>query len=285
MLLIDMSNLVYSRALGYHTNTGDQVGLNELRGLTLTTIKEVKTKLSEYSDEVVLCFDSANYWRRNKFPQYKENRKSMKEKSTFDWNLFHETYDKLKKEFKENLPFHFILVDEAEGDDVIAVLAKRYSQHKKICIVSSDTDFIQLQQYVSKNIKQYSLHHKKLITPKNQEYDIFEHIVRGDTGDGIPNILSDDDTLINPDKRQKSITSKNIAEWSKHGLSRPEMFCDENVIKKFERNKLLVDLREIPENICQKIVETFENTNPKKGMLHQYLTATRLLRLVEDGKF
>lgn len=287
MLLIDMSNLVFSSAIDYHTKTGEQISLDTLRHMTLNSLKSVKDKLKDYCQDgyCILCFDAANYWRRDFFPHYKGKRKSNRDKTSLDWNKLFEAYKELKVELKENIPCHFLLVDGAEADDLIAVLAERYAKTHKICIASSDTDFVQLQITVDEKIKQWSLYHKKFITPKIEKYDLFEHVLRGDTGDGIPNILSDDDVFMCENKRQKSLMTKKIDDWRTHGLFQPEKFCDDLMLERFKRNLKLIDFREIPENISQKIVDEFETVQPAKGKVFGYLVAHRLTSLIGSGKF
>lgn len=285
MLLVDMSNLVFSAASDYNRKTGEQIDLKLLRHIVLSTLKSVKDKLKDYTkDGVVLCFDSKHYWRRDLFPLYKGKRAATREKDKMDWQLLFAAYKDLKEEFKDNLPYYCLEVDGAEADDIIAVLSTRFGQNREICIASADGDFIQLQQNVSPKIKQYSLFHKKFITPKNQAYDLFEHIICGDTGDGIPNILSDDDAIMNPEKRQKPVTKKKLAEWEKHGIAAPENFCgDLEALKRFERNRQLIDLRCVPQELRMKIVEDFDNTVPASGQVFNYLVRNKLMKIIQAG--
>lgn len=286
MLLIDMSNLVFSAASDYHRKTGEQMDIHLLRHIVLSTLKSTKDKLKVYADEVVLCFDSRSYWRRDMFPHYKGKRKENRDKDKMDWKALFEAYDIMKRELRENFPFHCIEVDKAEADDIIAVLTTRFGNSREICIASSDGDFIQLQMNVNPKIKQWSLYHKKFITPKSQKYDLFEHICRGDDGDGVPNILSEDDTFVVPGKRQKSVMAKKMAEWTKSGMAQPERFCvDMDMLRRFERNRQLIDLRCVPEDIAQKIVEAYENSTPPKGQIFSYMIANRLTKLMAAGSF
>jgi hypothetical protein len=127
------------------------------------------------------------------------------------------------------LTFHikFIHIDRAEADDVIAVLTK-YAQEnelvqeglveesQKILILSSDKDFKQLQLYP--NVKQWSPMQKKYVTATQREiieYKI-EHIVKGDAGDGIPNILSKDDVFMKgerPETYERKTSPRILRKW------------------------------------------------------------------------
>ncbi len=287
MLIIDMSNLVFSQVLDFHAKTKEQVDMHVVRNLSIDRMKNLKSKLKEYSDEIVLAFDSRHYWRKDIFPYYKGKRKEGRDKSTFDWNAFFPMYDQFKQELRDYFPVKCIEVHGAEADDIMAVLSSRFGPHMPVCISTSDNDMIQIQQHVCPNVKQWSPWHKKFLTPKNSDYDLFEHICTGDAGDGVPNILSDDDTFMaEPKKRQKPLRKDRLAEWKKHGINGPEYFClDAAMLDRFHRNRNLIDLRLIPEDLAAKIVEEYENAVPNTGKMFTYLTANRLTKVLKEGGF
>lgn len=279
-----MSNLAIAGAQEYHSKTKEVIDRDLLRHIILNSVRALKTKLSAYSDEIILAYDGRSYWRKDEFEFYKGKRKAGREASTFDWTRFFEDYNVLKQEFRENLPFVSLEIDGAEADDVIGVLAKLFGNSKKICIASSDTDFVQLQQLVNSSIKQWSMNKKKFITPQTESYDLLEHIVRGDVGDGIPNILSDGDTLMNPDKRQTPLKKTALAEWQKHGIANYEKFCkDAAMLDRFTMNKKLIDFRCIPEHIAIKIADAYHNYDVVKGKTFNYLTKNRLVKILREG--
>ena len=93
---------------------------------------------------------------------------------------------------------------------------------------------------------------------------IKEHIIKGDTGDGIPNILSDDDALINKDKRQKPLSKKKIQNWLTK--TRPEDFgVDEQIVKNYKRNQLLIDLSYTPKELKDQILEIYRTQKVASG--------------------
>ena len=286
MIIFDMSNLVFSTMLDYHAKTKEQSDMSLIRHLILGKLIAEKKRLKEYADELVFVFDSRHYWRKDRFKYYKGNRKKGRDESSFDWNAFFVHYDEFKKEIRENFPGRYLEVHGAEADDVMAVLAMRYGPTGNVCLVTSDTDMLQIQQYICPKVKQWSLFHKKFITPKNSEYDLFEHIVRGDSGDGVPNILSQEDVLMVAGLRQKPVSSKKMIEWSRHGIEEPEKFCDsQQMLDNFIRNRDLVDLRKIPLDLQMKIVEAYDNSEIPKGRMFNYLTANRLTRILKEGGF
>lgn len=286
MIVIDMSNLVFSAVLDFHAKTKEQVDMHVIRNLCIDRLKTYKEKLKEFGPEIVLAFDSRHYWRKDIFPFYKGKRKEGRDKSTFDWNAFFPMYDQFKQELREYFPVKCLEVEGAEADDLMGVLGPRYAAHGSVVLVTSDGDMLQLQ-HQNAGIKQWSPWHKKFLTPRNTEYDLFEHICQGDGGDGIPNILSDDDTFMSdPKKRQKSLRKTKLEEWKKHGINNPEYFCpDAEALDRFHRNRKLIDLRCIPDALTVKIVEAYEEAKPVTGKMFNYLTANRLMKILKDGGF
>lgn len=283
MVIIDMSNLVFSQVLDFHSKTKEQVDIKVVRNLTLDKMISVKRKTLKYADEIVCAFDSRHYWRKDFFPYYKGKRKAARDDSTFDWQSFFKIYDEFKEEIKEFFPVKFIEVHGAEADDIMAVLSQMYGPTGNVCLVTSDKDMIQIQ-HLCPSVKQWSPWHSKFLTPRNSKYSLFEHVVKGDAGDGIPNILSEDDTFMVDGKRQKAIFKKKLEEWSTYGINQPELFCpDAATLDRFVRNKRLVDLREIPEELTKKIVEEYNNAVIPRGKMFTYLTANRMTRILKEG--
>jgi len=174
--------------------------------------------------------------------------------------------DKFKKELRESFPYKVIDVENAEADDIIGTLAPRHSIHGKVLIISSDGDFLQLQKF--KNVKQYNPIQKKFIKSVNPALELKEKIIKGDKGDGIPNILSPSDCFVR-DLRQKPITKGMLEKL----LSEDHTKWDENSMIGFSRNQMLIDLNMIPSDIKDKIINTYEETKPatKQKMLNYFI--------------
>lgn len=283
MLLIDMSNIAFSVCLDFWEKTKEHPDIQMMRHLVLNKLIAEKKKLNQYAEEVVFCFDGPHSWRKRVFPNYKAGRSSDREESSFDWNRFFSDYNQLKQEFRDYFPVKCVEVGGAEGDDIIAILAMRYANAKDVVIISADKDLIQIQQCISKNVKQYSPYMKKFLTPKGKDYDLFEHVIRGDKTDGIPNFLSHEDSFVTK-TRQKSIQTAKLAEWAKHGIENPEFFCEnEEQLRRFHQNRTLIDLRKIPDDIANKIVEAYGAAEEQRGKMHSYLTGNRLSRILAAG--
>ena len=108
---------------------------------------------------------------------------------------------------------------------------------------------------------------------------LYDKTIRGDTGDGVPNILSSDDTLITEGKRQTPVTKKKMELWRG---KKPEEFCNEAMLRNYHRNKTLVDLRETPKSIRINIVNQYDNQEAgDRSQLLNYFVDKRLKNLME----
>jgi hypothetical protein len=278
VILIDLNQVLISNLM-MQINSNPKVKLDEdlIRHMVLNSLRSYVRQFKEKYGEIVIACDGKSYWRKEVFPFYKSNRKKDREKSPFDWNLIFDTLNKIRDELATHFPYKVINIDGAEADDIIAVLAARYSPHQEVLILSSDKDFVQLQKY--KNVTQYSPILKRYVSVEDPIMYVKEHIIRGDRGDGIPNFLSSDNTFA-LGERQKVINTKRLSEWL---TKSPEEFCtNETMLRNYKRNQMLVDLDYVPERIRTSIVEAYENTHPpKRAGLLNYFIEKRLKNLME----
>lgn len=266
MILIDFSQIAVGTCVEFNIRNPEQIlDLNLMRHMLLNQIIGISKKFRKYG-KCIVCFDSHSYWRKKVFPFYKLNRRADREKLEFNWKEFFENIEKLKIEFKENIPFIFLEVDEAEADDLIAILSKSYSPHEKIIIVSSDKDFLQLQKN-STNIEQWSPYKRKFLDATS--YSLHEHICRGDIGDGIPNCLSDDDAIFDKTKRCKQIRTANISKIDIESSG-------------YKRNNQLINFDFIPEYLKKKILISFNQYNIHNNFF-KYCLNHKLTKILESG--
>jgi hypothetical protein len=254
-------------------------------------LKSYKKKYAKEYGEMVICCDGRKYWRRDFFPNYKASRKKNREASDLDWKLIFDTLSEMREDLAVHFPYRVIHVEEAEADDVIAVMTKwlqtnnqciqgLVEEPQKILILSSDKDFKQLQLYPT--VKQWSPMQKKYITATKQEIRDFmvEHIVKGDSGDGVPNIFSKDDVFVSGE-RQKVCSAKRLQEFIENG----EAACRNDEEKRnYTRNQTLVDFFFIPEDVSQDIVSAYINTKPNtdKMKIMNYLMENRCRLLLDE---
>ena len=287
MIIIDLNQVMISNLmmqLGNHTNA--QIDEGMVRHMVLNALRSYKQKFGEDYGELVIACDNTNYWRKQLFPYYKANRKKNQEKSEIDWKSVFETMNKIRAELKEFFPYKVVDVESAEADDVIATLVKNYTSSfdqldgKGILILSGDKDFIQLHR---SHIKQYDPVRKKWIQHNDPEQYLREHVLKGDSGDGIPNVLSSDNCFV-VGERQKPLTQKKIDALLELGLDGK---IDHSLARNYMRNKHLIDLSMIPKEVEKRILECY-NLQEEKGRdkMFNYFIANRLKHLMEHiGEF
>ena len=293
MIIVDLNQVMLSNLLmqlGNHTNA--QIEENMVRHMILNSLRSYRTKFgADYGDMVIAC-DNTNYWRRKMFPYYKANRKKAQEKSDLDWKAIFECLNKIRAELKEFFPYRVIDIESAEADDVISTLVNQFGytsddglammsfNSEKLLILSGDKDFIQLHKY--ENVKQYDPTRKKWITHKNPGQYLKEHILKGDAGDGVPNILSSDNCFV-VGERQRPLTAKKMEHYLK--LTPNEM--ETAIARNYMRNKQLIDLDETPEDIRVKVMESYQaQENKDRSKLMNYFIANKLRNLTEHiGEF
>lgn len=279
MIIFDYHQVAISNIMEQIGSSKKPVAIDEslVRHMILNTLRTyVKKFKSTHGPEVVIACDSTKYWRREMFPHYKANRKKMRDASGHDWNAIFEVLNKIKEELKEYSPYKVIDVPTCEADDIIAVLAEKYSPFGKVMILSSDKDFAQLQRYP--NVEQYSPIMKKAIKEPLPLFQLKQLIIRGDKNDGVPNILSPDDVFVSGG-RQKAITEAKLITWLNQ---EPKDFCTEDMFVKFKRNEMLIDLTKIPSRLKTEILNTYDAAEPKsKQAFMNYMMKYRLKNLID----
>ena len=279
MILLDFSNIIVGSIMVSHKIPDtERFGEDFIRHLVLNSIRSYRNKYKNKYGEIVICTDFHSSWRKEVFPFYKAHRKVERDKQKaekgMDWSALFETINKIIIEIDTFFPYKVIRVEHAEGDDVIAVLSRTFKE--KSLIVSSDKDFSQLYKY--KWIRQFSPMKQKMLNSIDPIMYLKEHIIRGDKGDGIPNILSDDDCIVSG-VRQKSISKKKIVNWLDQD---PHDFNDE-MKRGWIRNKILIDFDLIPKNIATAILKQYnEEKKYQQGQLMNYFIKNRFKYLMEN---
>ena len=148
---------------------------------------------------IICVFDGkgSSINRKNIDPNYKAHRSNTR---ITNWGMFDtkaEEYESLSsqisrlKDYLSCLPVHCLEMEKLEADDIIAYMALQASKsNKKITIVSSDKDFLQL---INKSVDVYSPIKKTLIDTQNikeaigvvpENYSIVKALL-GDNSDGL----------------------------------------------------------------------------------------------------
>jgi len=279
-ILVDLNQVAISNLMVAINTYSKNSEINEdlIRHMVLNSLRMYKVKFGEKYGDLVICCDGRHYWRRKIFPFYKASRKRDRKQSALDWTLIFETLNKIRDEIEENFPYKVISVDRAEADDCIAAIINHSSPFEKILILSGDKDFMQLHDHM--NVDQYAPVQKKFLRTSDPKKYLKEHILRGDRGDGVPNFLSPDDVLVSG-ARQKPISKKKVEVWVES--EDPKDFCtDDNMLHGYHRNKQLIDLSCIPEDLQDEILEQYGSSESgDRSKIFNYFIKHRMKLLME----
>ena len=280
MILVDMNQVTLSNLM-VQIGGRKEVEPDLVRHMVLNSLRGYRSRFSGEYGELVLCYDAKNNWRREVFPNYKYSRRKDRKESKLDWNAIFDTLHLIRDELDEFFPYKVLQVDTAEADDIIASIvfhvAKEPKNYEKVLILSGDKDFIQLQQH--NFVAQYSPTQKKFINGVDPTTYIKEHILQGDRSDGVPNFLSPDNCFVE-EIRQRPISKRKLATWIE---LEPKDFCNEEMMRNFHRNRTLIDLNYIPEEIVDKCIQTYVDTSSgDRKQLLNYFIKYKLKNLMEN---
>ena len=277
MILVDFSGIAIA-TIAVNKVNDEQM----LRHMILNSLRMYNKKFKAEYGQMVLACDSSS-WRRDYFPQYKANRRSGRTESDFDWAEAFRIMNQVKDEIKENFPYKVIHIDNSEADDIIGTMVEQtqeFGQYEKVMIVSSDHDFKQLQRY--DNVKQFSPMTKKFVEETHPRQNLQLKILTGDAGDGIPNVLSHDDTFVNGDRQTP--LSKKKKEAIIEDLAEGELLYAASWYRNYCRNETLIDLSKTPTAIKEEIVSEYNSQDPwhNKGKVFPYLINKNMKMLIES---
>ena len=256
MILLDYSQIALANIIVQKIDDEELI-----RHMILNSIRMYNKKYRDEYGQMVICCDGFNTWRKEYFPEYKANRKKSRSASDLNWENIFLFLNQIREEIKENLPYKVIHMEGMEADDIIGTLTyetQEFGQHEPVMIISSDKDFIQLHKF--NNVKQFSPARKQLLAEKHPRKYLFEHVCRGDTGDGIPNVLSPDNCFTDGIK-QSPLRQTVIDFWTENEENMPQ-----EVLRNYQRNSTLIDLSKIPTDIYNSIVQEYNTQVPAMRM-------------------
>ena len=285
MILIDFTQIAIGSLMVAINRGGENVDDGLIRTLVLNNLKYYRGRFNEKYGELVICCDSKHYWRRDYFPNYKANRKKDRASSGHDWDFIFTSLNDVRDEIKEHFPYKVLEVYGAEADDIIATLVK-YEKSDDTVIISSDKDFIQLHSH---KVKQYSPVSKKFVNGSVPLEYLREHIIKGDRSDGVPNVLSPDDTFTES-KRQKPIRktmlitlTEAMEKWEPKDLFQLAKCNRDTWMRNWQRNETLIDLSKIPDDIRNDILREFKDTKTgDRSKLFNYFVEKKLNNLIQS---
>ena len=270
MILVDMNQVTLSNLM-IQIGRNTKVDPDMVRHMVLNSLRGYRTRFTEEYGELILCYDNKTNWRRDYFPNYKHGRRKDRKASKLDWGSIFDTLHLIKTELQDNFPYKVLEVEDSEADDIIASIVHWVSgspsRYEKVLIVSGDKDFIQLQKH--NFVTQYSPTLKKFINGIDPVTYIREHILKGDRSDGVPNFLSPDNCFVD-EMRQRPISKKKLATWVD---LEPEDFCNEEMLRNYQRNRKLIDLEYAPAGITDRCIQAYLNSTVKdrSGLLNYFI--------------
>lgn len=296
-VLVDYSQVSIAGILAFQNDlrTGsDEKIVNLIRHVILNSLLSNKAKFGSKYGDLIICTDGRKYWRKDYFEFYKASRKKSREDSGLNWKLIFDTMSQIKQDLIEYFPYKVVGYERAEADDVIGVLTKYFQENEtitqgleeepqKILILSSDRDNVQLQKY--KNVAQWSPMQKKVVKPETTAHNaLIEKICLGDSGDGIPGILSPDNVFVTEGARQKPFRKVRLPDFYEQGINACK---NDEERRNYQRNELLVSYDRIPQDVEQAILHTYKTTEIKgnRRKIMEYLTAhncRNLMNSIED---
>lgn len=132
----------------------------------ISMISSLKKIGIDKGDEVLICCDGRNNWRKDFDKNYKATRSDTRAKASFvDWSKEFKQMNGLLEKINSNTPFFIVKAEGLEADDWISE-ACRFYKDREVIIVSVDSDFEMLLTY--DNVRLFSNHPKR----KNNPYKI-----------------------------------------------------------------------------------------------------------------
>lgn len=284
LVAVDFNNtcylVVFSKYLSgkYKGHTTESLAKEKFEELVRDSLKLTFFKVlnilewnKEYNTDILFAKDGYHLWRKDRlFKEYKFHRKGERDASSVDFRLVFKVFDRVWEELMAVLPFRFINLEHIEVDDVIyEAIMSEYDTYDKFQVYSTDGDFKQLLRH--EKVELYNPMRRKFIESDNPEFELFEKIIRGDKSDGIPNIYANSIT-----ERQTPIFTKRIRDWydDKEEFKAFLKTQPQEVAKRFIRNKKLIDMRSIPEDIRSTIREALKQKRNQFN-LQEYLKTAK----------
>jgi len=278
MILVDANQIAISHLM-VRSKIENGIHIESVRKSIIRVLARIHKKFKGNYGDMILCYDDKNYWRRQVFPYYKQNRKTERENSKYDWDKVFSVLNIIRDEIRDNFPYQVIQVQGAEADDVIASLVKLNDERdvpEPTLILSADKDFIQLHKYDS--VRQYDPIRNRWIEHEDPVQYLQEHIIKGDRSDGIPNILTCDDAIVTG-KPQKKMSRDKITSLASMN---PEKFTNYIRLRNWKRNAELIDFSKIPEEIEVRIIDIFNTTEPQDSISMKYFIENNIQELIDE---
>ena len=275
LMLVDQNQILLG-AIFATTRKQDDVDISLIRHVFFRSIIALNKKFKP--DDIVICGEGRS-WRKDVYPHYKAHRKKGRDKSPYDFDKIFPMINQIIDEINEFMPWKAVSHKRAEADDIIGQIGRRHAMSGgKVVIVSSDHDFKQLHEFG--NVVQWNPTMKKLV--RGEPGYLKTHIIKGDSGDGIENILTDGGTLITEGKRQTPIRKMFLDACM--AMHEDELIAHPDLSENYQRNRELIDLSYTPQDIkldINKMYDEYDGQGDRKKVFN-YFIKNKLKNLMGD---
>jgi 5'-3' exonuclease len=291
-ILVDTANTFFRARHVVRGSLEDKVGMS-----LATVLGSVRKAWRDFKgNHVVFCLEGRS-WRKDHYAPYKrqrtEARAAQSPREAEEDRVFWETFDQFKEFITDKTNCTVLHNQQLEADDLIAGWIQSHPKDTHV-IISTDGDFAQL---IAPNVKQYNgvsqvttTHEgyfdekgkpvkdkktKEVKPAPNPEWLLFEKCMRGDTSDNIfsayPGVRVKGTknkvglTEAFDDRSNKGWAWNNLMlqRWTDHDG------VEHRVLDDYNRNKLLCDLTEQPEEIRKIINETINTATTAEKNIPQ----------------
>lgn len=253
ILIIDGHNIAYRNAYSsIYQHPEDNGEFNLWRHQMIQSFFYFIKKFKP--NTIVFAFDEKGSWRYSVYSEYKAHRAANRNKGKMilDYVEFIKALEEFINDIKEIFSNVYVIkLKRAEADDIIAVLSREIFADKNVTIISGDGD---MHQLITKNIQQYDPMKNKIVECINPKKELELKIITGDASDNIKSV-------------KRGVGIKTAEKILKMGFDTYVESLNEedreDVLKNFERNKKLINLDFIPEDLTEKIINIYTEYNIK----------------------
>jgi len=280
-LLVDCANTFFrARHVARYGDVEERVGM--AIHVTINAIRKAHKMFG--IDKTIYCLEGRS-WRKDHYKQYKlnrvENRAKQSASEQEEDRMFWGAFDDFTTFIKEKSNATVVRHEHAEADDLIARWIQNHGSDKHV-ILSSDSDFKQL---LKENVTIYNgvaneiwnldgvfddkmkpVIDKKTKEPKkieDPEWILFEKCIRGDPTDNVfsayPGVRKTKLEEAFNDRNDRGFNWNNLMlqKWVDHDGQ------ERRVKEEYERNRMLIDLTQQPQEIKTAIDEMFAVSKAK----------------------
>lgn len=273
VVLVDVSYFAQRTFHGQY-KSGEKVTHVSMRYTLLMTLlhRFEKLGIKATTHEIILCYDGRRYWKKVVAPYYKCRRKD-KPDDRKDWDGFREHMESVRNELIKYYPFMVLqftndawydresdkmFVSGIEADDVIGVLAKRFSEEgRNVMVMTGDGDFTQLDYLDKLTIYDYD---SNIVKPEHGcgAFDLIHKIVNGDAKDDVANIYMRSDYWDTKVDGERQTSAKKLArECCK--VEDPLSILNEEQKARYIENRTLKDFNYIPRDLVDCINQRYDD--------------------------